>query len=256
MHNAAFQAKGIDAVYVAFAVEHLAAAVSGLRGLSIGGVSVTMPFKEEIIALLDEIDPPAAAMGAINTVVKRESRLLGFNTDYLGAITALRQYTEVAGQHFLLVGAGGAGRAIAFGISQAGGRVTIADLDYRRSQELAQSLGCQALPLADLAHSGAGHLINATAVGMHPNIEQMPVPAEILPRFDVVMDIVYQPLNTRLLQEAARRGCRTIDGLHMLVFQGAVQFEYFTGQPAPVEVMRQAALERVGRGQKAVISNR
>ncbi|OPX20155.1 MAG: shikimate dehydrogenase [Desulfobacca sp. 4484_104] len=242
MHNAAFQAQGVNAVYVAFPVQNLEQAVLGLRGLNIGGVSVTIPFKEAIIPLLDEIEAQAAAMGAVNTVVNHEGRLKGSNTDYLGAIAALRDHTQINGQHFLVLGAGGAARAIAFGIQEAGGRVSVSDIDWDRAQALAQEFKLEAIPLTALAQCPATNLINATPIGMTPKVEEIPIDANLLGRMALVMDIVYQPLQTRLLRESAARGGKTIDGLQMLVYQGAAQFELFTGQPAPVEVMRQAAL--------------
>ncbi|MBW1953317.1 MAG: shikimate dehydrogenase [Deltaproteobacteria bacterium] len=242
MHNAAFQTRGVNAVYVAFPVQNLEQAVLGLRGLDIGGVSVTIPFKEAIIPLLDDIDAKAAAMGAVNTVINQQGRLQGCNTDYLGAIAALKDRTEIKGQHFLLLGAGGAARAIAFGIIEAGGQVTITDIDWDRAQTLARELQVESIALHDLAHCPAAMLINATPVGMAPATEEIPIAPELLGRFSLVMDIVYRPLKTRLLQETEARGGQTIDGLQMLIYQGVVQFELFTGRSAPVEVMRQAAL--------------
>ena len=129
MHNAAFRHLGVNAVYVAFPVTDLAQAVSGLRGLGIGGVSVTIPFKEEIIPLLDELDPRAARIGAVNTVVNRDGRLTGYNTDWLGAVTALTAKISLKGRHVLILGAGGASRAIAFGVFHEGGKVTLTDID-------------------------------------------------------------------------------------------------------------------------------
>ena len=147
MHNAAFRDLGINAVYVAFPVTDLAQAVAGLRGLGIGGVSVTIPFKEEIIPLLDELDPQAARIGAVNTVVNRDGRLTGYNTDWLGAVTALKAKISLKGRHVLILGAGGASRAIAFGILQEGGRVSLTDVDAARAAALVRDLGVEAIPL-------------------------------------------------------------------------------------------------------------
>lgn len=243
MHNAGFRARGVNAVYVAFPVANLEAAVQGLRGLQIGGASITIPFKEEIIPLLDEIDAQASAIGAVNTVINQEGRLLGANTDWIGAVAALREKTEIAGQHFLLLGAGGAARAIAFGIMEEGGRVTVTDLDQPRATALAEEFGAEFISLEALAQCPAQILINATPVGMTPHADEIPIDPALVGRFRLVMDIVYQPLTTRLLREALARDCQTIDGLQMLIYQGAAQFDLFTGQPAPVEIMRRAALE-------------
>jgi shikimate dehydrogenase len=241
MHNAAFQELGINAVYVAFPVTDLPQAVAGIRGLAIGGASVTIPFKEEIIPLLDELDPLAGRMAAVNTVVNREGRLTGYNTDWLGAITALKTQTEITGEHFLLLGADGAARAIAFGLLENGGKVTLTDLDAPRAETLARELGVEAIPLKALGHCPASILINATPVGMAPDLHGLPIDPELLSRFTLVMDIVYRPLLTRLLREAQAHGARTIDGLQMLIHQATAQFELWTGRGAPLEIMSGAA---------------
>jgi shikimate dehydrogenase len=229
-------------------VQDLARAVQGLRGLNLGGVSVTIPFKEEIMPLLDEVDEQARRIRAVNTVVNRGGRLWGANTDWEGALTALSHRTEVAGSHVLVLGAGGGGRAIVYAVRQAGGEVTVTDLDENRARTLAREFGANFLPLEQAVQGPATILINATPVGMAPNSGAIPLPPDKLTQFGVVMDIVYHPLQTRLLQEAAARGCRTIDGLQMLIYQGARQFELLTGRPAPVEIMRQAALAALGQG--------
>jgi len=241
MHNAAFRELGLNAVYVAFPVKDLPAAVGGLRGLHLAGVSVTIPYKEEIIPLLDGLDPQAARMGAVNTVINRDGRLMGYNTDWLGAVAALKTRTSIRGENFLILGAGGASRAIVFGLLEEGGMVTLTDLDADRAGNLGQQFGVETLPLADLDRYPGGVLINATPVGMEPCAEAIPIAPELLSRFTLVMDIVYRPLTTRLLREAAARGCATLDGLQMLIYQGAAQFELWTGRAAPVEVMSRAA---------------
>lgn len=241
MHNAAFQELGLNAVYVAFPVTDLAQAAAGLRGLTIAGASVTIPFKEDIIPLLDEVEAAAARMGAVNTVVNREGRLLGANTDWLGAVAALKPYTAIQGEHFLILGAGGAARAIVFGLLEEGGRVSLTDIDSQRAAALAREFGVAALSAAALAACPARVLINATPVGMDPEPDDIPLDPGLLGRFDLAMDIIYRPLQTRLLAEAKARGVRTIDGLQMLIHQGAAQFELWTGRQAPVAIMAQAA---------------
>jgi shikimate dehydrogenase len=241
MHNAAFLHLGINAVYVAFPVTDLPHAMAGLRGLNIGGVSVTIPFKEEVIPLIDALAPQAAEIGAVNTVANRDGRLIGYNTDFLGAVTALQARTNLTDQHVLILGAGGASRAIAFGTIQAGGRVTLTDVDQLRASALVKDLGGEAIPPDAVDRCPATILVNATPVGMTPDLDGIPIDPELLSRFQVVMDIVYQPLTTRLLREAQARGCATIDGLQMLIYQATAQFELWTGQVAPEEVMAQAA---------------
>jgi shikimate dehydrogenase len=245
MHNAAFSSLAIDAVYVPFMVQNLSQAVQGLKGLNLEGVSVTIPFKEEIIPLLDEVDDRAREIGAVNTVVNRGGRLWGTNTDWEGALAALQEQTDLAGQRVLVLGAGGAGRAIVYAVHRAGSKVTVADADEDKARTLAQEFGAAFSSLDLAGQVPATVLINATPVGMAPWEDTIPLDPNKIKQFKVVMDIVYKPLQTRLLREAAVQGCRGIDGLQMLVYQGARQFELFTGRPAPVEIMRQAALAEV-----------
>ena len=241
MHNAAFREVGLNAVYVAFPVTDLASAVAGLRGLQIPGVSVTIPFKEEIIPLLDELDPQAARIGAVNTVVNRDGRLTGHNTDWLGALRALGEKTELSGKRVLILGAGGASRAIAFAILEKGGQAAVTDLDRDKALALARQLWVEVVAPDHLGEYPAEILINATPVGMEPKSAEIPIDPALLDRYRVVMDIVYKPLETRLLQEARSRGCQVIDGLRMLIHQGAAQFELWIGQSAPREIMARAA---------------
>ena len=241
MHNAAFRHLGINAVYVAFPITDLPQAVAGLRGLAIRGVSVTIPFKEEVIPLIDELDSQAAKIGAVNTLVNRDGRLTGYNTDWLGAVTALKANISLKDRHVLILGAGGASRAIAYGIIAEGGRVTLTDVDQPRAAALVKDLGGAAIPLDAVADCPAAILVNATPVGMAPDIDGIPITPDLLSRFEVVMDIVYQPLTTRLLKESQTRSCATIDGLQMLIHQATAQFELWTGRPAPLEIMAQAA---------------
>ena len=249
MHNAAFRELGLNAVYVAFEVSDLAQAVAGLRGLQVPGVSVTIPLKEEIIPLLDELEPQAARIGAVNTVVNRGGLLTGHNTDWLGALMALEEKTGIAGQRFLILGAGGAAKAIAFAIQEKGGQVAITDLDLAKALALSRKIWVEVVAPDHLEEYPAEVLINATPVGMEPKSGDIPLDPNLLARSRVVMDIVYKPLETRLLQEAKARGCQVIDGLRMLIHQGAAQFELWTGRPAPREVMARAAYGSLSEGQ-------
>ena len=248
MQNAAFRELKLNAAYVAFPVTDLGKAVAGLRGLAIQGVSVTIPFKEKIIPLIDELDPQAARIGAVNTLVNRDGRLIGYNTDWLGALRALQVRTSLGGEHVLILGAGGAARAIAFGVLKEGGRVSLTDLDAPRAAALARDLKAEAIPLSRLNQCPAAILVNATPVGMEPQVEEIPISPEFLGRFHLVMDVVYRPLETRLLREAKARGAATIDGLQMLIHQATAQFELWTGMTAPLETMVRAAYKALGEG--------
>ncbi|MEW6077256.1 MAG: shikimate dehydrogenase [Thermodesulfobacteriota bacterium] len=242
MHNAAFAAAGINDAYVAFRVKDIAGAVGGIRALGIGGASITIPHKVSAMAHLDEVDEEARRIGAVNTVVNRDGRLVGHNTDWQGAIRALLEKTVVRGRTVLVIGAGGAARAVAYGVAREGGRLLIADLTVAGAKPLARDFGGDALAVAEAGSCEWDVLINTSPVGMAPDSDVSPVPREWFRPGGVVMDIVYNPLKTRLLKEAAECGCETIDGLAMFVYQGAAQFEAWTGRPAPVEVMRQAVL--------------
>jgi shikimate dehydrogenase len=246
MHNGAFAALGLNKAYLPFAVQDVAQAMSGLRGLGIRGVSVTIPHKQAVIPYLDTIDPVAENIGAVNTLVINNTAIHGTNTDWLGANRALEEIISLKGAAVLLLGAGGSARAIGFGLLEAGASITIASRTQEKGMELAKLLGCPWLPLAEAGSARAEILVNATSVGMAPQHDFSPIAGKALTNFKVVMDIVYSPLTTRLLREAAQAGCRTVDGLAMLLYQGAAQFELWTGLQAPVEVMRQSLLTSLG----------
>ena len=247
MHNAAFQHLGLNKVYVPFATADVATAIQGFRALGVKGVSVTIPHKQAVIPELDGIDPVAAKIGAVNTLVINGARVYGCNTDWLGANAALKQLTPLKGKKVLLLGAGGSARAIGFGLLEEGASLTLASRTPNSGQALAFALGCPWLPLDAIADFGADILINATSVGMGANCEQTPINSQYLPHFAIVMDIIYAPLETRLLCEAKAAGCQTINGLAMLLCQGVAQFELWTGLEAPVEIMRQQLLAGIKR---------
>ena len=240
MHNAAFAASNTDAVYLPFPAPDIAAAVTGIRGLGIQGVSVTIPHKESVMPLLDAIDPVAVKIGAVNTIVNSYGSLTGLNTDWLGATRALEDKINLGGKKAVILGAGGSARAIGFGLLEKGAGVTLCSRTESRGRGLADELGCPWISLAESERLSGEILINATSVGMVPHIENTPVSEELVSRFRVVMDIVYAPMKTRLLQGAENEGCAIINGLEMLLYQGVAQFELWTGQTAPVAIMREA----------------
>lgn len=250
MHNAAFAALGMNCVYVPLPTTGLAAGVAGLKALGFKGVSVTIPFKEEVLSYVDVLEPVAGRIGAVNTLRfgsgenPADRRVFGSNTDWVGANRALEEKMELKGSRVLLVGAGGAARAIGFGLLEAGAEVLLTNRTREKGQVLARQLGCDFVEPEGMAGIRANALVNATSVGMIPAVEQTPVPAAVLRNFAVVMDIVYAPLATRLLREARAVGCQVIDGLAMLLYQGAAQFELWTGRDAPLEVMRAVLAER------------
>jgi shikimate dehydrogenase len=247
MHNTAFQEIGLNNVYVAFEVEDVARALDGFRALGVCGVSVTIPHKQAVIPHLDAIDPVAEQIGAVNTLVINDRRIHGSNTDWIGAMQALETITELPGKTVLLIGAGGSARAIGFGLRIKGARILLANRTLSKGQALATELGCECIPLADIAGVRADALINTTSVGMTPQVEDTPVPAAVLENTAAVMDIVYSPVQTRLLREAKQAGCRSVDGRYMLLYQGVAQFELWTGQTAPVDVMRTMLFSRLSQ---------
>ncbi len=234
IHNGAFKRLGWNAVYLVFEIKNLEEALKGIRGLGVKGVSVTHPFKTDIMPFLDKIEGRAKKIGAVNTIVNRRGRLIGYNTDCEGALEALEEKMNLKGKRILLLGAGGAGRAIGFGLKERDSQLIVANRSRDRGEALSRELKCRFLPMSSLVRMRAGELeadvmINATSVGMYPRHGETPIPKWLLREGMVVMDIVYEPLATRLLREAKEKGCLTINGLEMLVRQGVTQFEIWTG---------------------------
>jgi shikimate dehydrogenase len=243
MHNQALAAVGYNGIYLAFKITDLESAIKGIKALNIKGASVTIPHKVNVIQYLDDIDYAAAKIGAVNTIVNHEGKLIGYNTDCRGALEALRTKTAIQGRSVAVIGAGGAARAVGFGLVSSGGRVTIFNRSRTTGERLAADLKADFLPLNDWQSNRYEILINATPVGMHPRTGATPVPQKNLSKEMIVMDIIYNPLKTRLLKEAEAKGCRTISGMTMFVFQAALQFELWTGQKAPVDIMQRSVLE-------------
>lgn len=247
MHNAAFRQAGHDGVYLAFHVTDLPGAVAGIRALNIHGCSVTIPHKVAVMDLLDHVDPAARRIGAVNTIVNEKGRLSGFNSDSPGAMAALLEKTPVSRRKVAVIGAGGAARALAHGIVGNGGKLTIVNRSEEKGRRLAGELECGFCPLADFSGGGIDILVNTTSVGMAPRTDQMPVSHACLRPGMVVMDIVYNPLETRLLRAARESGCTVVDGVAMFVHQGAFQFERWTGKKAPVQLMKKTVIDALAK---------
>ncbi len=243
MHNQAFAATGCNAVYLAFCVSDPGAAIKSFRALNVRGLSVTLPHKVAVMKYLDDIDQTAAGIGAVNTIVHHDGKLVGYNTDCQGAIKALQTQTTIDGKAVAIIGAGGAARAIGFGLATVAERLTILNRTRTSGKRLAADLQAEFLPLDEYQPKRYDILINTTPLGMHPDTAATPIAKQALSKEMVVMDMVYNPLHTQFLKDAAASGCRTITGLDMFVFQGALQFELWTSKQAPVEVMRQAVLQ-------------
>ncbi len=256
IHNAAFEELQLNFCYVAFRVEDLPMAVSGIKALDIVGVSVTIPHKVAIVELLDEIDPSARGIGSVNTVVNRNGRLIGYNSDGLGALKALEHAgISLTGKRILILGSGGAARSIAFtlGTTSEVAQITILgvkkdelaklgnDLSRSSSSRVAWEYLDQQSLERHVPHSDG--IIHCTPVGMNPNANQSLVPPSLFRPNQFVFDIVYTPLRTQLLDHAQNAGCQCIPGLDMFIHQAAFQFELWTGNKAPLERMKSVAEE-------------
>ncbi|MFC6872140.1 shikimate dehydrogenase [Halobellus marinus] len=244
MHEAAYEALGLDARYVTFepAPDAAADAVESAATLGIAGLNVTIPFKQDV---LDAVDPDDVArrVGAVNTIDFSGATPKGYNTDVAGVERALTHHDVVIeGRDAVVVGAGGAGRGAAFALADAGASVHIANRTVERAESLAADVpGATAGGLDTLDRvAEADLLVNATSVGMEPDEDETPVPAEHLHPGLAVLDAVYSPIETRLLREAASAGATTVDGAWMLLFQGVEAFEQWTGRDAPVDAMNEA----------------
>jgi shikimate dehydrogenase len=250
MHEAGYRALGLDWRYVPFETRDLAGALTGMRALSIRGLGVSMPYKIEILPLLDRVDALAERIGAVNTVVNDGGTLIGHNTDWLGAVRALEEKTELEGRRILLLGAGGAAKAVGHGLKCRAVDLLIANRHDDRGAALAELLGAshrQWDARADL--DGIDVVVNASSAGMSNVDAASPMPAGAFSvagaRPLVVMDIVYKPLMTSLIAAAEEAGAITVHGGRMLLHQAARQFELYTEQPAPLAAMDEALVSRI-----------
>lgn len=240
IHNRAFQAKRIDAVYLPFRVTtpELSDWMKVARGLPVSGFSVTIPHKQRIIRHLDAVDSLARRIGAVNTVWRKGGKWRGANTDVAGVLRPLEQCVRLAKSSVLLAGYGGAARAAAFALSEAGAKLTVTGRQTAKAQTLARSVGASSLPLLESQKRSYDVLINATPLGMHPRTDESLYADSIPAR--LVFDMVYNPHQTLLLRQAADQGCKVIHGCEMFLEQAAEQFEIWTGETAPRAVMRQS----------------
>ena len=247
MHEAGYQKLGLAFTYVPFEVRDLERAIAGMRGLGIRGFGVSQPFKQEVMRLVDALDPVAERIGAVNTVVNDGERLIGHNTDWIGAVRALEEACSLSGARVLLVGAGGAARAIAFGLRERGARVTIANRDEKKAARLAAETSAAHTPLGEVSRAGDYDIVvNATSLGQSDVGAESPIPERAIRWGQIVMDIVYKPLETRLVDAARRGGAVVLHGGRMLLHQAAAQFELYTCRAAPLAAMDEALHRAIG----------
>lgn len=252
IHNAAFKTKGIDACYLCFETkpEDIKQAIDGIRALNIQGVNLTIPHKEIAVPYLDEIDKDAEIIGAINTIVRRKNRLIGYNTDAEGFIKALKKdlKLDLKRKSVFLFGAGGAGKAVAISLAKYGAKqIFVVEKNKKKAKSLLESIK-RNFPHTqiELTHSHnqeaikkAHLLVNATPIGMNPNDNLIVNPVYFSSRLNI-FDIVYNTAETKLLRVARKKGLKAINGLGMLIYQAALSFELWTGEQAPFDVMKKA----------------
>jgi shikimate dehydrogenase len=256
MHNAAYAAAGLgDAfVYVAARVQQgeLAQAVAGMKAMGFRGLTCTIPHKVAILGFLDRLDPVAQSIGAVNTVVQEDGELIGYNTDWLGIVEPLCRRIELSGKRVAIVGAGGTTRAAIAGCQARGcGEIVVYNRTLLRAERLAEEFAVEARPLSDMAScpqdvAACDVIIQTTSVGMGDAVGQSVVPPSCLREGQVVLDAIYTPFDTRLLLDAAERGAHIVRGAEMFLYQGVAQYEHYTGQPAPADVMERVICEHFG----------
>lgn len=258
MHNAAFKKLGMDACYVPFAVHpgRLADAAKALIPLGLCGLNITVPHKEKIIPFLDDLSEEARLIGAVNTIEVKEGRLIGHNTDGRGFLRSLKEQAKFnpQGEIFLFIGSGGAARAVGFSLALAGAeKIIIYDIDAQKAGLLAKDIrektgvdtGTIGRDALAAYAAGVGCLINATPLGLKKS-DPLPLPADCIHKHHLVCDLVYNPPETPLLRAAKARKAKKLSGLGMLLFQGVIAFEIWTGKKAPVSIMKSALMRQIG----------
>jgi len=249
MHNAGFATRKKDAVYLPFRVQNLRDFIAAIEPFGIAGFSVTIPHKEHILRYLDDCDPLAAEIGAVNTVVVRAGKLCGYNTDFVGVLRAIEKRLPLASSRVLLLGAGGSARAAAFALARAGAAVSICARRPQRARALAKAVGGETIDRRLLRRQSFDAIVNCTPVGMHPHGGSPLESGELNCR--VVMDSIYRPLETELLRRAKSRGIAIISGVDMFLAQGIAQWQLWMGEPAPQSVMRRVVVAELQKEEQS-----
>jgi len=248
IHNAAFIEKELNNIYVPLKITDIDTFMRECRNIDFHGFSVTIPHKESVLPFLDDLDHNARKIGAINTIVNRNGELTGYNTDCMAAVMGLEYSMKEANEtlnnkKISIIGAGGAARAIAFGLKEKGCDITIFNRTIERAEKLSHDVKCKFESFEEIHQIDSDILINTTSIGMFPNVDQTPVPKNILKEGMIVFDAVYNPIETRLLQDAKEQGCHTVNGLSMFINQAAEQFRLWTDIDAPIELMTKVVKE-------------
>lgn len=241
LHNAAYEAAGLDFIYKAFRVLDVRGAVEGVRALGIRGMSVSMPHKQTVLAFLDALDPSAESIDAVNTVVNDGERLTGYNTDAYGAGVAFSSLEPAKGDRILILGAGGVARAVVYALREIGDfELFVSNRSPEKSAALAQKWNAETIPWSERGRVEVEHLVNATSIGMAPDDEEMPVDPGKQPGLRGVMDVVLTPMTSKLVRRSAECGLRAVPGYVISLHQAAEQFRLYTGVRAPLDVMERA----------------
>lgn len=255
IHNAGYEKIGIDRDYVYIAanvkIQDLADFIKGVKAMQIRGVSCTIPHKIEVIKYLDEVDEIAKKIGAVNTIVNDHGILKGYNTDWLGAVLPIEKITSLKNKKVALIGAGGAARAIAYGVTQKGAKLKIYNRTIEKACKLAKEFYGEAHSLNDIESiKNMDIIFNATSVGLHPKENETPIPKKLITNHHIVFDAIYIPYETRLLKEAKEQGATIIHGSEMFLQQAVAQFKLYTGYDAPEEFMRSVLLHHLSIKEK------
>jgi len=251
MHNAAYEKLAIDDQFVYLGtnvkVTNLKEVILAMRVMdNFYGLTCTIPHKVEVLKYLDWVDEKAKKIGAVNTVVKKNGLLCGYNTDWLGAVIPLEKITSLKGKKVLVVGAGGAARAIVYGLKEKEAVVYILNRTLEKAKNLAKEFKAKVLTFNQQKEvSNFDIIINATSVGMEPLVNETPINPSFLKKNQIVFDVVYNPKETKLLKEAKKKGAKIIYGFEMLLYQGVAQFEIYTGKKPPIDVMRKVLMEKL-----------
>ncbi|MBM4053188.1 MAG: shikimate dehydrogenase [Planctomycetes bacterium] len=251
IHNALFREMGMNCIYVPFKVDKIDAFITEFKKLNVMGYSVTIPHKESVLPCLDDVDPIIKKIGAVNTVVNKNNRLIGYNTDLEAAISTLTDLVNISGpastesyfknKKIAIVGAGGVARTIAFGLKRYGADITLMSRNSARTQSLAREVGCSFANMDGLQNLQTEILINATPVGMYPSVNETPVDAKYLKSDMIVFDTIYNPAETKLLKDAKERGCKTVGGMPMFIRQASAQFKLWMKVEPPIDIIEKIA---------------
>ena len=245
MHNFAFKLSSFNGIYAAFNVKNIAEAITGIRGLGIRGLSVTIPHKESVIPYVDSLTESAVKIGAVNTITNLNGVIEGDNTDWIGIVRSLKENTPIKDKKVLVIGAGGASRAVCFGIEHEGGELFICNRTPEKGRKLAEEFNGKYIGTELLKELKPDIIINTTSVGMYPKINASPVDKNVFSNCCVALDIVYNPIETKFLNDARKQGAKTISGIGMFVYQGGAQFEKWTGIKFPVQAIKEKIFKKL-----------